>query len=75
MVLTPHPHLQCRGLKLGRAIPIPALIALVARKGGTFTFRFLLRKEEYGHYVEFGIAVLIPQSLQLQAQMTLMSLG
>ena len=30
VVLTPHPHLQCRGLKLGRAIPLPALRALVA---------------------------------------------
>ena len=26
----PPPHLQCRGLKLGRAIPLPALRALVA---------------------------------------------
>ena len=26
----PHPHLQCRGLKFGRAIPLPALRALVA---------------------------------------------
>ena len=26
----PQPHLQCRGLKLGRAIPLPALRALVA---------------------------------------------
>ena len=25
----PHPHLQWRGLKLGRAIPLPALTALV----------------------------------------------
>jgi hypothetical protein len=30
------PHLQCRGLTLGRAIPLPALKTLVARKGGTF---------------------------------------
>ena len=34
----PPPHLQCRGLKLGRATPLPALRAVVARKGGTFTF-------------------------------------
>ena len=33
----PHPHLQCRGLKKGRAIPLPTLRALVAYKGGTFT--------------------------------------
>ena len=26
----PHPHIQCRGLKLGRAIPIPTVRALVA---------------------------------------------
>jgi hypothetical protein len=26
----PPPHLQCRGLKLGRAIPLPSLRALVA---------------------------------------------
>ena len=39
MALTLHPHLQCRGLKLGRAIPLPALRALVARKGGTFTLK------------------------------------
>ena len=32
-----HPHLQCRGLKLGRAIPLPTLRALVANKGGNFT--------------------------------------
>ena len=37
-MLTPHPNLQCRGLKLGRAIPLPALRTLVACKGGTFTF-------------------------------------
>ena len=29
-MLTPHPHLQCRCLKLGRAIPLPTLRALVA---------------------------------------------
>ena len=29
-MLTPQPHPQCRGLKLGRAIPLPALRALVA---------------------------------------------
>ena len=38
VVLIPHPHLQCRGLKLGRATPLPALRALVACIGGTFTF-------------------------------------
>ena len=27
---SPHPNPQCRGLKLGRAIPLPALRALVA---------------------------------------------
>ena len=37
-MLNPHPHLQCRGLKLGRAIPLPALRALVACIGRTFTF-------------------------------------
>ena len=30
----PHPHLQCRGLKQGRAIPLPTLRALVACIGG-----------------------------------------
>ena len=34
----PHPHLQCGGLKLGRAIPVLTLRALVAYTGGTFTF-------------------------------------
>ena len=34
MALTPHPYLQCRGLKKGRAIPLPTLRALVAYKGG-----------------------------------------
>ena len=29
-MLTPLPHLQCRGLKLGRAIPLPTLRTLVA---------------------------------------------
>ena len=38
---TPHPHLQCRGLKVGRAIPLPALRALVACMGRTFTFTVL----------------------------------
>ena len=37
----PPPHLQCRGLKLGRAIPLPILRALVACKGGTFTFTII----------------------------------
>ena len=32
----PYPHLQCRGLKKGRAIHLPTLRALVAYKGGTF---------------------------------------
>ena len=36
----PHPHLQCRGLKQGRAIPLPTLRALVACRGRTFTFTF-----------------------------------
>ena len=40
MVLTPHPHLPCRGLKKGKAIHLPTLRALVAYKGGTFTFTF-----------------------------------
>ena len=31
-------HHQCRGLKKGTAIPLPTLRALVAYKGGTFTF-------------------------------------
>ena len=35
-MLIPQPHLQCRGLKLGRAIPQPALRALVACVGRTF---------------------------------------
>jgi hypothetical protein len=30
VVLIPHPHLQCPGLKLGRAISLPTLWALVA---------------------------------------------
>ena len=38
VVMAPHPHLQCRGLKYGTAIPVPTLRALVAHKGGTFTF-------------------------------------
>ena len=42
MVLTPYPHLQCRGLKLVGAIPPPALRTLVACIGGTFTFTFTL---------------------------------
>ena len=39
----PHLHLQCRGLKLGRAIPLPTLRGLVACIGRTFTFTFTLR--------------------------------
>ena len=35
---TPRPHLQCRGLKLGRSMPLPTLRAFVAYKGRTFTF-------------------------------------
>ena len=35
------PHLQCRGLKKGRAIPLRTLRALVAYKWRTFTFTFL----------------------------------
>ena len=38
-MLTTHPHLQCRGLKVGRAIPLSALRALGAYKGRTFTVR------------------------------------
>ena len=34
----PQPHLQCRGLKLGGAIPLPSIRAVVVYKGGTFTF-------------------------------------
>jgi hypothetical protein len=30
VVLTPHPYLQGRGLKLGRAIPVPTQRVLVA---------------------------------------------
>ena len=32
----PHPHLQCRGLKQGRAKPLPTLRALVACTGRTY---------------------------------------
>ena len=32
------PHLQCRGLKLGRAIPLPTLRALLVCIGRTLTF-------------------------------------
>ena len=34
------PHLHYRGVKKGTAIPLPTLRALVAYKGGTFTFTF-----------------------------------
>ena len=34
----PHPYFQCRGLKQGRAIPLPTVRALVAYTGGTFPF-------------------------------------
>ena len=34
----PSIHLQCRVLKMRRAIPLLTLRALVAYKGGTFTF-------------------------------------
>ena len=33
-----HPHLQCRGFKKDGAIILPTLRALVAYKGGDFTF-------------------------------------
>ena len=43
MELIPHPHLQYRGLKKGRAIPLPTLRVVVACVEGTFTFnRYLL---------------------------------
>ena len=35
-----HPHLQCRGLKQGKAIPLPTLRVLVAYTGRTFTLTF-----------------------------------
>jgi hypothetical protein len=41
-----HPHLQCRGLKKGRAIPLPTLRALVACKGGSSTLPFPSLREE-----------------------------
>ena len=47
MVLTPQPHLQCRGLKLGRAIPLSALRALVAC---------------YGEHQPLSICVVIPSN-------------
>ena len=37
-VVDPQPHLQCRGLKKGRAIPLPTLMVLVAYKGRNFIF-------------------------------------
>ena len=37
-MLTPHPHLQCRGLKLGSAIPLPALRVSVAYTGGELIY-------------------------------------
>ena len=35
------PHLQCRGLKLGRVIPVPTPRAFVACIGRTFNFTFI----------------------------------
>ena len=43
-MLSPHPHLQCRGLKKGRAIPLPTLRALVAYKGGNLYLLFVLKQ-------------------------------
>ena len=42
-MLTHHPHLQCRGLKLGRAISLFALRAVVAPKVGTITLLICVR--------------------------------
>ena len=50
---SPHPHLQCRGLKLGRAIPLPTLRAFVACKGGTFTFTFYTNLNKRAHYTAY----------------------
>ena len=47
MVLTHHPHLQCRGLKMGRAIPLPTLRALVVYTGRTFTFTITVSSYVY----------------------------
>jgi hypothetical protein len=60
VVLTPNPHLQCRGLKFGRAIPLPALRALVARKGGTFTFTFFTSPTVLLHsnYTQFYLSII-----------------
>ena len=38
VVLTIHPHLQCRGFKKGTVIPLPTIRALVAYKWRAFTF-------------------------------------
>ena len=39
VVLTPHPHHQCLGLKKGRATTLPTLRGLVAYKGGILRMR------------------------------------
>jgi hypothetical protein len=36
VMLAPEPHVQYRGLKKGRAIPLPNIRALVDYKGGNF---------------------------------------
>jgi hypothetical protein len=41
VVLTPHPHLQCRGLKKGRAMPLPTLRVPVAYRGIPLPYRHL----------------------------------
>ena len=42
-----HPHLQCRGLKLGRAIPLPAIRALVAcYRENIYLYYVILNKTE-----------------------------
>ena len=43
-MLTPHPYLQCRGLKLGTAIPLPALRALVACYRKNLYFYLTIRR-------------------------------
>ena len=52
----PPPHLQCQGLKQGTAIPLPTLRALVAYKGGTFTFTLYQRRLQWKSlYQSFSI--------------------
>ena len=46
----PRPHLQCRGLKLGRAIPLPALRPLVACIGRTFTLHTINSNSRISNY-------------------------